>query len=99
MTNQKTGSVIRIFDTVTGGEEMRDFILRELIWLDDNADIADNDDLVFKLNKETITIKVQQNLSNGSPAAFRLGPYNPGIPINQFQVTTLDAGVILMIVA
>ncbi len=73
--------------------------IRLIQWIDDNADIADNDDLVFELNGQTVTIKVQRG---GTPdygvVVYEAGPFNPPISAENFQVTTIDHGTLLVFV-
>lgn len=82
--------------------------VRLIQWCDDNADIADDDDLSITVNGVTIAVKAQIGTTGGgtpvedvSPnvgnvCVWQIGPFNPGIPVTDFIVNTIDHGVLLI---
>lgn len=74
--------------------------VREVQWVDDNADIADNDELQITVNGATINIKVQKpsDVGHQDPIVWRLGPFSPGIPMTDFTVDTIDHGDLLIFI-
>lgn len=82
--------------------------IRQIQWIDDAADIADDDDLVIVVNGVTITTKIQiANTAGATPVeavtpnignicVWEIGPFNPGIAVHSFAVTTIDHGVLLV---
>jgi len=64
-------------------------------WVDDAADIADGDDLVFVLNGKTITIKQQIGSDVGFIGCIFYQAYFPlGLMVHSFSVTTIDHGAL-----
>ena len=71
--------------------------IRLIQWIDDNADIADGDDLVIKINGVTLTTKIQLQADDSvglGLAMWTIGPFNPGISAKSVQVTTIDHGTV-----
>ncbi len=97
MTNALTQNPIMI-DTAGAALAIPSPCLIKCIqWVDDNADIADNDDLLFVINGATVTLKPQLNLSNpvhGVAYEVNFGgkPYN----CQSLTVTTIDNGQLLI---
>ena len=97
MANQ-TGKNPIVIDTAAGSKQSGYTQIRLIQWIDDNADIADNDDLAFKMNGVTVTIKYQKTTDVGSAGVvyYQLGPFNPGIIVEDFEVTVIDKGSLLV---
>ena len=94
MANQTAGNPA-IFDT-TGSLSGLKYI-RQIQWVDDAADIADDADMVLTINGVTFTHKLQHtNNAASSTVFYNAGPFNPGLPVTDFTVTTLDAGTIVV---
>ena len=82
--------------------------VREIQWIDDFADIVDDDDLSITINGVTIATKIQIATTTGltpveavtpnvgNICVWRQGPFNPGIAISDFAVNTIDHGVLLI---
>lgn len=82
--------------------------VREIQWIDDAADIADSDDLNITINGAVIAAAIQVGTTGGgtpvenvSPnvgnlCVWRVGPFNPGIPVDNFVITTIDHGSLLI---
>jgi len=80
--------------------------LRLIQWIDDAADIVDDDDIVLTINGVTLTGKAQIGTTGGGAAVeavtpnvgnlcvWQIGPFNPGIHVTGLVVTTLDHGAI-----
>ena len=82
-------------DIATSVQGLKSFRLVQ--WVDDNADIADGDDLNITLGGQVIAIKVQRGATpDGNVAVWTLGPFNPGIRSNGITVTTIDHGTLLV---
>lgn len=85
-------------DTAGATATMEHFGLRELQWVDDGADIADDDDLVLAINGATITGKIALTANTVNDlCVWRLGPFNPPLIVSSFTLTTIDHGVLLLI--
>ena len=81
-------------------------LVRLIQWVDDAADIADNDDLSFTVNGVTIAVKAQIGTTGGGAPAenvspnvgnivvWQIGPFNPGIPMKEFILNTIDHGAL-----
>ena len=94
MANQ-TSSNPKVFDTT--GTITGNFRLRLLQWVDDNADIPDNANLIFSVNGVTLEATVQRGATaNESPdwgaVVWQIGPFSPGIPCSSFSITTHTVG-------
>lgn len=73
--------------------------VRLIQWIDDNADIADDDDLVVVINGATITGKIALGANTvNNLCVWQLGPFSPGLPVSDFTITTIDHGVLLVFV-
>jgi len=71
--------------------------IREIQWVDDAGDVADDDTVVMVINDATVTLKYQMEADISSISVWRAGPFNPGIPVSHFQVSTKPThGVILV---
>ena len=80
--------------------------LRLIQWVDDAADIADNDDLSITINGVTIAVKIQiATTGGGAPVeavtpnvgnicVWQIGPFNPGIWVHDLVVNTIDHGAL-----
>ena len=95
MANQATANPI-VIDTAAAGDVFTGpQTVRLIQWIDDAADIADNDDLVMSINGVTLTTKLQLDNPGGTGLAqWTIGPFNPGISVKSLKVTTLDHGVV-----
>ena len=76
-------------------------------WIDDAADIADNDDLLLVINGVTITAKIQIATTGGVSPVENVSPnvgnvcvwemsFSKSIPISKFVVTTIDHGLLVI---
>ncbi len=106
MANKLTSNPIYVDTaaTIWSGDKM----VRLIQWIDDAGDIADDDDLSITINGVTIAAKIQiATTQGGSPVedvspnvgnvcVWEMGPFNPGIWINNFIVNTIDHGVLLI---
>lgn len=80
--------------------------LRLVQWVDDAEDIADSDDIVFSINGQTLTAKIQIGTTAGGSAVesvtpnvgnvvvWQIGPFNPGIWVRGIVTTTIDHGAL-----
>jgi len=68
--------------------------VRLIQWIDDNGDLVHDSTLVLTINGVALTAKIQpvnDQLGFGA-VAWQIGPFNPGIPIHTFIVTTMGTG-------
>ena len=65
-------------------------------WIDDGADLTDDDDIVLVINGATITGKIQiANNTMNNLVAWEM-KFNPPFRIESFVVTTLDHGLLVI---
>ena len=68
--------------------------VRLIQWIDDNGDLVHDSTLVLTINGVALTAKIQplnDNLAFGA-VAWQIGPFNPGISISSFVITTMGTG-------
>lgn len=95
MANQSSNNPI-VLDTgsttITGRMHVK-----QIQWIDDNADIADDADLSFKVNGQTISVKVQLTADAvGNGVIYEAGPFSPELIVDSFELTTIDAGILVL---
>ena len=97
MANQTNSNPIS-FDTVTGATLSGLSHVRLIQWIDDNADIADNGNLIMSINGVTLEATVQRGATPDGAGAvlWQIGPFNPGMPMKSITVSTLSAGAVLI---
>ena len=69
--------------------------VRLIQWVDDNADIPDDGTITLTINGVALVMKVQRVTappSDGIGVVWQMGPFNPGIIISDFIVTTMATG-------
>jgi hypothetical protein len=67
-------------------------------WIDDAADMADDDDLLLVINGATITGKIQITNNTANNLCFwEFGPFDRGIPVDSFIVSTIDHGILVIV--
>ena len=94
MTSVKnTSNIMRIEGAETVWEKTPKYV-RLIQWVDDNGDIADDSTLVISLNGVSLTTKLQleADISNYGVVVWQMGPFNPGVAISDFIVTTMATG-------
>ncbi len=73
--------------------------VRYIQWIDDAADIADDDDLLIVINGATITGKIALTANTvNNLCVWEFGPFDRGIPVDSFIVTTIDHGLLVIVV-
>ena len=83
------------YDTTTGASWTGVKFVRQIQWVDLNEDITDSDELVMTINGVTVQCELQVTANTVNNAVvWNIGPFNPGIPVKDFAVTTLDSGVV-----
>ena len=98
MANVLTGG-IKQFDAAGAITGIRR--VRLIQWVCDAGDIAKNSDLVFVLGGVTFTVKAKMgaaddigDIGQQSIVPLEIGPFDPGIHIDGYSVTTIDHGVL-----
>jgi hypothetical protein len=63
-------------------------------WVDDAGDLAHDSTAVLTINGVALTVKIQPlaNQLGFGAVAWQIGPFNPGIPVDSFVITTLGTG-------
>ena len=94
MANQIDSNPIRMeaAGTVWAGKPRN---VRLIQWVDDNADLADNSTLVLNINGVALTVVIQLDadfVSWNGAVVWEIGPFNPGVPVSDFIVTTMGTG-------
>ena len=72
--------------------------IRQIQWVDLNEDIINSDELVMLINGVTVQCEVQVEVTANygvlGPVVWNIGPFNPGIPVTDFEVVTIESGVV-----
>ena len=66
--------------------------VRLVQWVDDNGDIVDDSTAVLTINGCALTMKIQLEADIGPGVVWQIGPFSPGIAVDDFVVTTLATG-------
>jgi hypothetical protein len=72
--------------------------VRLIQWVQDAGDINHtNADLVIVVNGTALTFKFNPHdtaatQDDGNVVIYQAGPFNPGYMVNNFEITTIDAG-------
>ena len=93
MASQTTSNPIRMEAAGTAWSKTPKFV-RLIQWVDDNGDLVHDSTLVLTLNGVALTAKIQpvnDQLGFGA-VAWQIGPFNPGVCISDFVVTTMGTG-------
>jgi len=97
MANSTGTNPIR-YDTTVGATWTGTKFVRLIQWVDLNEDLADGDMLLMQINgcpvEAEIQLEVTANYGIVGPAVWTIGPFNPGIPVSSFTLTTLDGGAV-----
>lgn len=100
MANALTGNPMTIDTAATIWSTGAPKYVKLIQWIDDNADIADDDDLVIAINGVTITMKVQLTANAiGSPVVWELNFGGQPFSVSKFVVTTIDHGTLVVYLA
>lgn len=93
MADQLTSNPYRVEAAATLWTKTPKYV-RLIQWVDDNGDIIDDSTAVLTINGVALTVKLQlaANVSNYGVVVWQMGPFNPGICISDFVVTTLGTG-------
>lgn len=95
MANVLTSNPVSI-DTATGSD-ITNRKVQLIQWIDDAADIADNDDLAFTINGVAVAAKIQlTDNAVENVAVWTMGPFPQPIYVSSMVVTTIDHGVLLV---
>jgi len=82
---------MRIDEAVTAFDEMR--LIRLVQWVDDAGDIVDGSTLVLTVDGCALTVLYQMVADkNPNIVVWQIGPFNPGMLISSFVVTTMATG-------
>ena len=77
-------------------DELKKVLQIQLV--DDNADIADNNNLIMEINGVTVEHTAQKTTDVGwqPPVINVAGPFANGIPVTDFLLTTMTAGNLII---
>lgn len=95
MANSTNSNPLR-YDTTTGAN-FKNRIVRLIQWVDLNEDIADGDMCLMTINGVAVEAEIQIAADTAGLAGavvWNIGPFNPGMKINSFVLTTLDGGAV-----
>jgi len=95
MANSLTGNPIYV-DAAANSAITTPKRIQLIQWVDDAADIADDDDLVFVVNGLTITQKVQITDNTANNTVFYQAHFPLGFLMSSFSVTTIDHGALIL---
>ena len=93
MANLLTTNPMRVETAATLWSKTPKFV-RLIQWVDDNGDLVHDSTLVLTINGCALTVKIQplvNELAFGA-VAWQMGPFNPGVCIDTFIVTTMATG-------
>ena len=85
------------YDTTTGASWSGLKFVRLIQWVDINEDIADGDTCAMTINGVVVESEIQIDATLSSltgAVVWNIGPFNPGVPVKDFSVDTLDGGVV-----
>jgi len=96
MTVISTGNPIHAdaAGTLWDADSSRPKSVRLVQWVDDNGELVHDSTLVLTINGITLTAKIQvlnDNVHFGA-VAWEIGPFNPGIVVTSFVITTMGTG-------
>lgn len=96
MANQTAGNPI-VMDDWSTDVVLTNLSIRLMQWVDDAANVADDDDIVFIIDGTTITMKIAltANTINGT-VLWEAGPFSPPLKVNRFVGDTLDNGAFII---
>ena len=77
--------------TAWSGKQKR---VKLIQWVDNAGDIVDDSTIVLTINGVALTTKLQleATISNYGVVVWQIGPFNPGVPVDSFVVTTMGTG-------
>ena len=97
MANQITGNPY-VIDTAASIWSGKNRNVRLIQWIDLNEDITDSDALVISLNGQVITGEIQVTDNTANNLAFwTFGPFDHGIGVTEFIVTTIEGGALIVV--
>lgn len=94
MADQLTSNPMRAETTATTLWSKTNKWVRLIQWVDDAGDLVHDSTLVLTINGVALTVKIQpvaDSLGFGA-VAWQMGPFNPGICVSDFTVTTMATG-------
>jgi len=98
MANNLTGNPITFDTAATYAVSSK---IKEIMWVNDSADIVDGDDLSIVINGATITVKADKTTDVGylDSVVFRMGPYYPPLTTDAdgINVSVIDRGVLVVV--
>lgn len=93
MANSTDSNPIRMeaAGTAWSGKTKRVMLIQ---WVDNAGDIVDDSTIVLTINGVALTTKLQleETISNYGVVVWEIGPFNPGVPVDSFVVTTMATG-------
>ena len=98
MTNQVTRSpyIIDTNGTTLFSASTGTKYIQLIQWLDDNADIANDDTIVLVINGNTITGKVQLEADKANNLVVWEMKFSPYTKVDSFVVTSMGHGVLVV---
>ena len=97
MGNKTTGNIITVDTTDTTLWSGTKFV-REIQWLGDADNLADTSAMVItSAGGGDITVSLIDISVYPNPFVWRLGPFNPGIPMQDVGVT-IDNGLVVFVI-
>ena len=96
MANALTGNPITVDTAATILTASNKAKVQLIQWIDDGADIADDDDILLVINGVTITGKIQLGANTVNNLVVWEMAFNPPMRIETFVVTTLDHGLLVI---
>lgn len=97
MANNLVSNPLRI-DTAAAAWAKEHKSVRLIQWIDLNEDIADSDELSMVINGVAVQcelqVEVTANYGTIGAVLWNIGPFSPGIDIIDFEVVTIDGGVV-----
>lgn len=87
----------KVFDTAGATSVIsKPFRCQLIQWIDNAADIADDSDLVFVVNGESVTHKIAMTANELGNTVVYEASFPLGLVVSSFSITTIDAGELVL---
>jgi len=96
MANALTGNPMTVDTAATLWSTGAPKYVQLIQWIDDAADMTDDDDLLMVINGVTVTAKIQITNNTANNVVFWEMSFSQPVAIHKFVVTTIDHGLLVI---